>query len=88
LASEIGDYVRYREELLSAEQYPALTNRDRGLVNYRLAKCYQALLEYGPDQPDVQELLNGTIQSALVYLEGEPEQAWALRLLDQVESDT
>lgn len=72
---------------IEREQDSGLTDPQRGLLNLRLAECYYALLQVDPDQPEVTELLDGSLQSALVYLDGEPEQAWALRLLDQVQAD-
>jgi hypothetical protein len=71
---------------IERKQDPGLTDRERGLLNYRLAECCLALLDADPNQPEVRELLDGSLQSALLYLENELEQAWALRLLEKIES--
>ncbi|HSX02139.1 MAG TPA: hypothetical protein VLI05_02370 [Candidatus Saccharimonadia bacterium] len=78
-----GRYEAAIEAYIGREQLP-LTDHDRGLLNYRVAECYQALLPLKPNQPEVADLLNASIQSALLYLEERPEQGWALRLLDEV----
>ena len=88
---ELGDYFQNRrlfdyatEAYVEYEQSPSLTDRQRGMVNLRLAESYDALLKAEPaDTALLLDLLDGSLQSALLYLEGEPEQATALTLLDQ-----
>ena len=72
---------------LKRKQLRSLTHRERGLVNLRLAECYWALLQENRDQPDLKALLDGSLASALGYLGGSPEQAWALRLLDAIAAE-
>jgi hypothetical protein len=64
------------------EQEPELTDKERGLANLRMAYCYAAILLLGAD-PGLTEHLEASLDSAMDYLTGEPEQVAAEALLDQ-----
>jgi len=86
---ELGEYFQDRhlfdyatEAYIEYEQSPSLTDRQRGIVNLRLSECYNSLIEdESADPTPLLDLLDGSLQSALLYLEGEPEQEEALQLL-------
>ena len=56
-----------------------LTDNQRGVLNMRLAECYQDLLDDNPNQSYfLKELLDGSLESAILYLEGDRDQLKAL----------
>ncbi len=78
---------RYDEAVsayIDRESVRGLSDRDRGLLNLRLAECYRELLEADPADLQLRDLLGGSIQSALAYLEGELEELKALGLLGEI----
>ena len=80
----IRDFERAIEAYIEREQDECLTDRERGLVNLRLAECYDELLEEatGLDWIELRVTQFATLESALQYLQGEPEYAQAERMLD------
>jgi hypothetical protein len=72
------------EAYIDREQDECLTDRERGLVNLRLAECYDELLDEatGVDYIELRLLQNATLESAMQYLQGEPEFAQTERMLD------
>jgi hypothetical protein len=85
----------WEEALIAYEQLDAdecLTDHKRGLLQLRMAECYQGQLEDGMDAEDadpadqqlLHELLEHSIRSALAYLTGLPEKALAERLRAEV----
>jgi len=76
------------DEYMEREQDECLTDRERGLVNLRLAECYQELLDQADsdDAVNLKDLLGASIESALEYLKHEPEQVQALRLQEEFEN--
>lgn len=76
------------------EQEPSLAPRERGLLNLRLAQFYTEmrrqpppLREFEPPPQPLATLAMESLQTALLELEGLPEQAKALRLLDELEAE-
>jgi hypothetical protein len=62
------------------------SSRERGLLNFRLAECYWALLR-GDKSVELVGLLGASLASAMHYLEAEPEQTMVLGLLEEVEQE-
>lgn len=62
-----------------------LTDKERGLLNLRMAECYIGLRD-SPDpyqeDPDP-ELLEGSVATAMECLTGEPEQMRVIRFMDE-----
>jgi hypothetical protein len=64
-----------------------LTDRDRGLLNLRLAECYQGLLEQDSEKEEtiwLEELRDASLDSAIVYLEGQPDLAKVVAFRDEL----
>ncbi len=72
------------EYYLHDEDDTGLTDKQRGILNLRLTECYRSLLTTHPGDTDLKDLMDDSLQSALVYLDGEVEQGKAQRLLDEV----
>jgi hypothetical protein len=85
-----GRYDAAMLHYIDREQDECLTDRERGLVNLRLAQCYDALQDDMDEdgQASMQGLIEATIASAIEYLKGEPEQLQALRFLEAFEERT
>jgi hypothetical protein len=86
---ENEDATRCFEAALSdyvAKEQLRMTDRDRGLLNLHMAECYDGLLQITPDDPELTEHRDVSLATALEALDGEPEQARALRLLDEYEA--
>lgn len=83
-ADRTADIARYRQQ----EQIPGLSVKARGLILFRLAQAYLALIELGTDDPAaLRALLNGAVESALLHLEGLPDQAEVLAFQEALAPD-
>jgi hypothetical protein len=87
-------YDRALSHYETTEQEPSLTPRERGLLNLRLAELYTELRRQPPHPDDFELppqplalLAMESLQTALLNLDGLPEQAKALRLLDELEAE-
>lgn len=83
-----GQLDQALDSYIEREQEPDLTDTERGRLNLRMAYCYLGLIKQGAGEAgELSELLDGSLQSALAYFEGTPEQNKALRLLEELEKD-
>jgi tetratricopeptide (TPR) repeat protein len=85
MAETLQAHGQYDEalDLYIAAEAGDLSNPERGHLNFRMAECYYGLLQEQGDEEELTRLLQGSLESALLYLEGMPTWAWAHRLLEE-----
>ena len=81
-----GEFEAALDDYTEREQDPGLSDRERGLLNLRMAECYIALgVTPAADAPDL-DPIEASLATAMECLAGLPEQAEVERLIDEFDA--